>query len=220
MDPSNEIFIPWKQFENVFVSHFDDGGDQHAKRLVSKMTPPSEFLAFLKPKLNEFAIHDFEAKQDTQFKSCLDNLTNDQIVIVIDFLRTILSRSRMKFNFNISSTSKSLYLCIWHFSLTQNGMKLMHHLGSWPNIIFMWTMTKHMIIYFCNTASNSIANFLHYKVFCYMLNTLSFLMVALHNSNAQKLYFLLRVIHPWLGGMIWLWDVPWNGTILILVMVN
>ncbi len=70
----------------MFVGHFDDGGDQHAIRLVSKMTPPSKFLAFLKSKLSEFVIHNFEAKwQDAQFKSCLDNLTNDQIVIVIDF---------------------------------------------------------------------------------------------------------------------------------------
>jgi hypothetical protein len=50
VDPSNEILIPWKRFENVFVGHFDDGGDQHAIRLVSKNTLPSEFLAFLKPK--------------------------------------------------------------------------------------------------------------------------------------------------------------------------
>lgn len=73
VDPNNEIFIPWKQFENVFVGHFDDGGDQHVIRLVSKMTPPSKFLAFLKPKLSEFVIHILEAKsQDAQFKSCLD----------------------------------------------------------------------------------------------------------------------------------------------------
>jgi hypothetical protein len=70
----------------VFVGHFDDGGDQHEIRLVSKMIPPFEFLAFLKPKLTKFVIHNFEAKwQDAQFKSCLDNLTNDQIVIVIDY---------------------------------------------------------------------------------------------------------------------------------------
>jgi hypothetical protein len=87
VDPSNEILIPWKRFENVFVGHFDDGGDQHAIRLVFKNTLPSEFLAFLKPKLIEFVIHNFEAKwQDAQFKSCLDNLTNDQIVNVIDFV--------------------------------------------------------------------------------------------------------------------------------------
>ncbi len=70
----------------MFVGHSDDGGDQHAIRLVFKMTLPFEFFAFLKLKLIEFVIHNFEAKwQDAQFKSCLDNLTNDQIVTVIDF---------------------------------------------------------------------------------------------------------------------------------------
>jgi hypothetical protein len=50
------------------------------------MILPSEFFTFLKLKLIEFVIHNFEAKwQDAQFKSYLDNLTNDQIVTVIDF---------------------------------------------------------------------------------------------------------------------------------------
>ncbi len=52
MDLSNEILIPSKQFENVFVGHYDDGGDRHAIRLVSKMTLLSEFLAFLQSKLS------------------------------------------------------------------------------------------------------------------------------------------------------------------------
>jgi hypothetical protein len=52
VDPSNEIFIPLKQFENVFVGHYDDGGDWHAIRLLSKMTFLFEFLAFLKSKLS------------------------------------------------------------------------------------------------------------------------------------------------------------------------
>jgi hypothetical protein len=45
-----------------------------------------EFVAFLKLKLVEFLVHNFEAKwQDAQFKSCLDNLTKDEIVTMIDF---------------------------------------------------------------------------------------------------------------------------------------
>lgn len=37
-----------------------------------------EFVTFLKIKLVEFLVHNFEAKwQDAQFKSCLDNLTKD-----------------------------------------------------------------------------------------------------------------------------------------------
>jgi hypothetical protein len=50
------------------------------------MTPPCEFAKFLKLKLAKFIVHDFETKwQDAQFKLCLDNLTKDQIIAVIDF---------------------------------------------------------------------------------------------------------------------------------------
>ncbi len=38
------------------------GGDRHAIRLQSKMTPPCEFATFLKLKLAEFVVHNFEAK--------------------------------------------------------------------------------------------------------------------------------------------------------------
>jgi len=52
-----------------------------------RWAPPSEFISFLKPKLTKFIIHNFEAKwQYAQFKSYLDNLTKDQIVIVINFI--------------------------------------------------------------------------------------------------------------------------------------
>ncbi len=68
------------------MGHFNDGGDQHAIQLQCKMIPPFEFVAYLKFKLTEFVVHNFEAKwQDAKFKSCLDNLTKDQIVTVIDF---------------------------------------------------------------------------------------------------------------------------------------
>jgi hypothetical protein len=53
------------------------------------MISPFEFVAYLKPKLTKFAVHNFEAKwQDAKFRSCLDNLIKDQIVIVIDFVET------------------------------------------------------------------------------------------------------------------------------------
>jgi hypothetical protein len=87
VDPNNEMFIPWKRFENVNVEHSNDGVDQHAIWLQCKMIPPSRFVLYLKPKLTKNLVHNFKAKwQDAKFKSCLDNLTNDQIVIVIDFV--------------------------------------------------------------------------------------------------------------------------------------
>jgi uncharacterized protein (DUF433 family) len=52
------------------------------------MTPPSKFIIYLKPMLTKNFVHNFEAKwQDAQFKSCLDNLTKEQIVTVIDFAK-------------------------------------------------------------------------------------------------------------------------------------
>jgi hypothetical protein len=87
VDPNNDQLIPWKWFENVFIGHSDDGDDRHAIWLQSKMTSPSEFVAYLKPKLTKFVVHNFEAKwQDAQFKFCFNNLTKDQIMTVIDFV--------------------------------------------------------------------------------------------------------------------------------------
>jgi hypothetical protein len=52
--------------------------------------------------LTHFFVHNFEAKwQDAQFKSCLDNLTKEQIVTVIDLKRTTILKNKMKSNFNI-----------------------------------------------------------------------------------------------------------------------
>jgi hypothetical protein len=86
VDPNNDMLICWKKFENVCVGHSKDGGDWHAIWLQSKITPPFEFIAYLKPKLMGFVVHNFEAKwQDAQFKSYLENLTKEKIVIVIDF---------------------------------------------------------------------------------------------------------------------------------------
>jgi hypothetical protein len=86
VDPNSTILIPWRKFENVFVGQNSEGGDRHALRLEYKTTPPSEFIAFLKPKLAKFVAHNFEAKwQDAQFKSCLENLSSDQVLSVIDF---------------------------------------------------------------------------------------------------------------------------------------
>jgi hypothetical protein len=86
VDPNNDQFIPRKWFKNVFVGHFNDGGDRHAIQLQSNMTLPSKFVAYIKPKLTKFVVHNFEAKwQDAQFKSSLDNLMKNQIVTVIDF---------------------------------------------------------------------------------------------------------------------------------------
>ena len=83
---SSDALVSWRRFEKVFVGRGDDGGDRHALRLEYKMTPPTDLITALKTCLEKFLIHNFEAKwQDHQFKTCMDNLSRDAIVSVVDF---------------------------------------------------------------------------------------------------------------------------------------
>lgn len=51
---------------------------KYALHLKHKQTNPHVLITFLKPKLVEFVVHNFEAKwQDNMFKSCLENLTTN-----------------------------------------------------------------------------------------------------------------------------------------------
>lgn len=191
VDPSNEILIPWKRFENVFIGHSDDGGDWHAIRLVFKMTFPFEFLAFLKPKLTKFVIHKFEAKwQDAQFKSCLDNFKKWPNCECHWFCWELLFQGVEWNSFLALVQLASHYTCAFDISYSpKHGLRLMHHLGSWQNINFMWATTKHMIICLCNTTSNSIGSFLHCKVFCCLLNTFYFLWLCFTIQMCKNFVF-------------------------------
>ncbi len=59
------------------MRRLDDGKDWHALCLEYKQTP-HVLVTFLKPKLVEFIVHNFEAKwQNNMFKMCLENLTTN-----------------------------------------------------------------------------------------------------------------------------------------------
>lgn len=78
--------VSWKLFEMVFVGRGEDGNDRHALRLEHKLTPPCDLVSSLRSHLEEFLVHNFEAKwQDQQFKVCMGNLSPDAIVSVVDF---------------------------------------------------------------------------------------------------------------------------------------
>ncbi len=63
----------------------NDGKDWHALCLEYKQTLPHELVTFLKPKLVEFVVHDFEAKwQDNMFNMCLESSTIDQILPIVN----------------------------------------------------------------------------------------------------------------------------------------
>ena len=83
---SSDALVSWRRFEMVFVGRGDDGSDRHALRLEHKMTPPVYLVTALKASLEKILTHNFEAKwQDHQFKACMDNLSPDAVVSVIDF---------------------------------------------------------------------------------------------------------------------------------------
>ena len=81
----SDALVSWGRFEMVFVGRGEDGSDLHAPRLEHKMTPPADLVMALKTGLEKFLTHNFEAKwQDHQFKTCMENLSPDAIVSVID----------------------------------------------------------------------------------------------------------------------------------------
>ncbi len=78
VDNNTNTIVPRHQFEKVSVGRLNDGKNRYALRLEYKQTPPHQLVTFLKPKLVEFIIHNFEAKwQDNMFKMCLESLTTD-----------------------------------------------------------------------------------------------------------------------------------------------
>jgi len=63
------------------------GQEKQKLHLAYKSTTFDEFIAYLKPKFQFFVQHNFVARwQDHQFKKSLQNIPNDGIVSVIDFV--------------------------------------------------------------------------------------------------------------------------------------
>jgi len=92
-----------------FVGRGDDGGDWDALHLEYKMTQPADMITTLKLGLERILVHNFEAKwQDLQFKSCIENLLPNAIVLVIDFAENYSFKwqnevqSQHQFNFHVT----------------------------------------------------------------------------------------------------------------------
>jgi hypothetical protein len=62
LDHDSPYTVPWRRFENVVVGQNDEGGDRHVLQLEHKRTPATNLILYLKPKLVEFIIHNFESK--------------------------------------------------------------------------------------------------------------------------------------------------------------
>jgi hypothetical protein len=62
VDTNNQNMVSWHRFEKVWVARSNDGKDRHTMHLAYKQTPPHVLVTFLKPKLVEFVVHNFEAQ--------------------------------------------------------------------------------------------------------------------------------------------------------------
>jgi len=78
--------MTWRRFEMIQAGQSKSGDPRTVIRLEYKVTNPRSFLAYAKPKITQFVLHQFVAKwQDTQFKKSLDVLKDGEVMSLIDF---------------------------------------------------------------------------------------------------------------------------------------
>ena len=95
--------ISWKWFGMETITT-QKGETRKKLALMYKSTTSSEFIQYLKPKIEFFVKHNFVATwQDSQFKQCLSTFDNDTIVSVIDFAKD--------YSFEIQNEVQSMH---WH----------------------------------------------------------------------------------------------------------
>jgi hypothetical protein len=95
--------VNWKHFAYQTITT-KKGLEKQKLQLVYKSSGSDEFLAYLKPKLQFFVHHSFVARwQDAQFRKCLDNIPEDAMVSVVDFVEN--------YSFEIQNEVQSMH---WH----------------------------------------------------------------------------------------------------------
>jgi hypothetical protein len=88
--------VKWKHFsfQNIVTKK---GEEKKELTLVFKSTPYSDFIKYLKLKLQFFVRHNFVSWwQDIKFKNCLKIFSNNTIVSVIDFAKNYNSKIQNK----------------------------------------------------------------------------------------------------------------------------
>jgi hypothetical protein len=87
LDRENDSLMSWRRFEMVTVGGKTKKGDvKKVIRLEYKLTSPRVFLAFAKPKISHFLMHQHVARwQDVQYKASVANLKEGEILSLIDF---------------------------------------------------------------------------------------------------------------------------------------
>ncbi|KAG0572174.1 hypothetical protein KC19_VG074600 [Ceratodon purpureus] len=86
LEPESNKSMTWRRFEMIQAGESRSGDPRTVIRLEYKVTNPWSFLAYTKPKILQFVLHQFVAKwQDTQFKKSLDVLKDGEVMSLIDF---------------------------------------------------------------------------------------------------------------------------------------
>jgi hypothetical protein len=97
IDVRVKVTILWRWFEKVWVGRSNDEKDCHALRFNCKQTFFHNLIMFLKPRLAKFVVHNFEAKwQDNMFKKCSENLTIDQLLSIVNYVKNYSFRWQNK----------------------------------------------------------------------------------------------------------------------------
>jgi hypothetical protein len=86
LDLENNKCFSWRRFEMVSAGKTKKGDLKKIIRLEYKLTTPRFFLAFAKPKIEQFVLHQHTAKwQDEQFRLSIAALKEGEVMFLIDF---------------------------------------------------------------------------------------------------------------------------------------
>lgn len=105
LDPKNLGTMNWRRFEPVIARKTKVEEPKTIVQLECKVTNPRAFLAFAKPKIAQFVMHQSVAKwQDMAYRKCLDSLKPGELMSLIDLRRITVSRVKMRSKVNTCTT--------------------------------------------------------------------------------------------------------------------
>jgi hypothetical protein len=83
---ATEQKVQWRHIGSEVVGKTRDGRDKKVPRVMFQETVPREMITYLRPKMEEFTVHNFFARwQEKEFKHFLKNIPPETVVSYIDF---------------------------------------------------------------------------------------------------------------------------------------
>ncbi len=83
---NSERLGTWCKISYVVIGKTSSGRDKKVSRVEYCESKPSELIDYLKPRLQEFVLHNFTSKwQEKEFKSYVPNLPPNTMLSCIDF---------------------------------------------------------------------------------------------------------------------------------------